>query len=107
MKKISGQKGIVRTIIMIVIALLILSYFGFNLRSIANSPTSKSNFGYVKEVIVNIWTKYLKGPVVYLWKEIFLDLIWNPALNNIKGSNSANDGLNQASSTQLQTLPAN
>ncbi len=83
MKKIPTNRGLIRTIILIVIALLILSYFGLNLRSIANSETGQDNFGYVKEVILNVWNKYLKRPAQYLWYDIFLKLIWNPAIDNL------------------------
>lgn len=62
------KSGFIRTIILIVIALLALSYFGFNLREIADSPTTKSNFGFVKEVIVKVWENYLKKPAAFVWE---------------------------------------
>jgi hypothetical protein len=82
-KKSDLNRGLVRTIILIVIALLILSYFGFNIRAIVNSPAGHENFTYVQELMVNVWNNYLKVPVTYLYRDIFLNLIWNPAIENL------------------------
>ena len=70
-------------VIFIIVILLILSYFGLNIRAIVNSPAGQENFSYVQEIMINVWNNYLKKPVMYLWKDIFLDLIWNPAINNL------------------------
>jgi hypothetical protein len=63
MKKIPGNQGFIRTILIIIIALLILSYFGLNIRTIVNSPAGSDNFSYVQEVMINVWDNYLKKPV--------------------------------------------
>ncbi len=83
MKYNTGNRGLVKTIILIVIALLILSYFGLNLRDIVNSPAGRDNFSYTQEVMINVWDNYLKRPVMYLWNDIFLELIWYPAIDNL------------------------
>lgn len=75
-------------IILIVIALLILGYFGINLRSVVNSPTTQDNFSYVWNNVVDVWNNYLKVPATYLWG-IFVNLIWSPAINNIQHINTA------------------
>jgi len=85
------NRGFIRTIIIIVIALLILSYFGLNIRAIVNSPAGHDNFTYVQEVMYNIWTNYLKGPVTYIW-HIFIDLIWNPAIENLTEMKNGGQG---------------
>lgn len=77
---ISSNKGLIRTIVVIVIALLILSYFGFNLRSLADSPNTQDNFHYAINLIIDVWNNYLEKPVKYIWNDIFLKLIWQPAL---------------------------
>lgn len=82
-KKREPSRGLIRTIILIVIALLVLSYFGLNIRSIVNSPAGQENFSYVQELMIKAWDGYLKKPVTYLWNDIFLDLIWNPAIENL------------------------
>ncbi|MEK7646539.1 MAG: hypothetical protein AAB381_02490 [Patescibacteria group bacterium] len=78
------QGGFIRTIILIVIALLIISYFGLNLRDLADEPTTQDNFHYALQLVSDIWNNYLEKPFMYVWKEIFLDLIWNPAIEALK-----------------------
>ncbi|MEY2664563.1 MAG: hypothetical protein RIT04_371 [Candidatus Parcubacteria bacterium] len=76
-----GQKGIVKIIIILVIALLVLSYYGFDLRKTVESPTTHSNFSYVTEFVSGVWNTFLKTPVMYVWNEIFLKYIWATALD--------------------------
>ncbi len=85
-KKIPENRGLVKMIVLIVIGLLILSYLGFNLRHLADSPTTKDNFSYVINLIVHIWDTYLKGPVVYVWNVIFIPYIWNPIFHHLQTS---------------------
>jgi hypothetical protein len=80
---IPTDKGLIQWIIIIIVALLILSYYGFNLRTLVQAPATQNNFGYVATTTVSVWDKYLKQPATYLWKDIFLDLIWDPAINNL------------------------
>ena len=87
--KIPTDGGLIKTIIIIVIALLIISYLGINLRSIVNSPTTQSNFSYVWNGIVYIWQTYLQAPATVVWN-FFLTYIWDPAIRNLE---------------HLQTLP--
>ena len=85
--KINKQRGIVRTVIIIIIALLVISYFGINLRQVATSPTAESNFSYVWGGIVYTWDNYLKTPVTEAY-DFFITYIWNPSLNDIQRINS-------------------
>ena len=82
-----SDRGLVKTIILVVIALLILSYFGFNLRTIVASETFQDNWSFVKNLIVDVWNDYLKAPVIYLW-DIFWRLIWNPAIDLLENAKS-------------------
>lgn len=70
----AGKKGLIKTIIVIVIALIVLGYFGFNVTDIINSPTVQSNLNSAWGLVMNIWTNYLAAPVTYvfgiLWRII-------------------------------------
>jgi cell division protein FtsB len=74
------NKGLIRTIVLVVIALLILSYFGFNLRNLVDSPNTQDNFNVAISFVIDVWNDYLKTPAMYLWNDIFLKLIWKPAI---------------------------
>ncbi|MFH1454946.1 MAG: hypothetical protein ABIF22_01355 [bacterium] len=70
----ASNKGLIKTIIIIVIALVILGYFGFNIKDIINSSTVQANLHTAWDFILMVWNNYLAGPVLYvtgiLWKLI-------------------------------------
>lgn len=80
----NSQRGIVKTVILIVIALLVLSYFGFDLKRAAENPQTRSNFSYVIGFATSTWNTYLARPATYLWNDVFIDLIWNTAIDNLE-----------------------
>ncbi|MFA6602076.1 MAG: hypothetical protein WCT02_04435 [Candidatus Paceibacterota bacterium] len=81
------NRGLIKTIVLIVVLLLILAYFGFNLRAIVSSQTFQDNWNFLKDLTVNVWSNYLSGPVGYFWNQIFLPYIWSPIIDNLsKGS---------------------
>ena len=84
MSQFSSKGGLVKLIILIVIGIIILSYFGFDLRSIIESPPSESNLGYVRGLLVSAWTNYLMQPVTYFWNNIFIDLLWRTFVSNFE-----------------------
>ncbi len=87
----------IKWIIIIVLGLIFLGYIGFDVRKAVEAPTTQSNLTYVKNIAVYVWNKYLEKPATYLWKEIFIKLIWTPSIkiltdkvqNNITGEMSA------------------
>ncbi len=81
--KINKQRGIVRTVILIIIALLVVSYFGINLRQLATSPTSESNFSYVWGSVTYVWDTYLKTPATEVY-DLFITYIWDPSIADIQ-----------------------
>ena len=83
--------GLIKTIVIIIVALLILSYFGFNLRNLANSPTTQDNFSYVWNAVSGVWNNYLKAPAIYVYN-IFIVYIWDPAINNLQNMKNNQPG---------------
>ena len=83
--RVTGKKGgIVKLLLIVIAVILILSYFGINLRQLVSAPTTQDNISYVATTSVSVWHKYLKAPVSYAWNKVFVNLIWNPALENMK-----------------------
>ncbi len=72
------KSGLIRTIVIIVIGILVLSYFGFNIRQIAESKTSRENFSYVQEKMIYVWDNFLETPATFVWERIIIDLGWEP-----------------------------
>jgi len=74
----------IKWIIIGIIGLIILGYLGFDIRKAVESPTTQSNLEYIGKAVKFVWTKYLSGPIKYLWNEVFLKLIWNKAMDMLK-----------------------
>ena len=73
-----GGVSLISTIIIIVIIIAILSWYGFDIKDFFTSPQAQKNFGYVWNFISDIWSNYLAGPVIKLWS-IIVQLIGNHA----------------------------
>ncbi len=62
---VKTQSGLIKFGVKLLIALLILSYFGFSLRDLADSDVTKDNFGFLGEIFTNyikpFWDTYLAG----------------------------------------------
>ena len=78
------NQGLVGLVVFLIFMILTASYFGISIKKIAESDTSKSNFGYVKEVIVNTWNSDLAKPASYLYNDIWLELSWRPFVDNLE-----------------------
>ena len=70
-------------IVIILVALILLAYFGLNLKSIVSGEIFQDNWNFLKSLTLDIWSKYLKGPVMYVWETIFIPYVWNPIIDNI------------------------
>jgi len=74
--KINYNRGLIRTIIIIVIALIILGYFGFDVQSIIQSDKVQGNLHYVWGIVVRIWDNYLAAPVIFVWDKVVIGVLW-------------------------------
>lgn len=62
-----NQEGFVKWIIIIIIALVILGFFGFDIKKAVEAPATQSNLNFAEQLTLNIWHNYLQGPVSYIW----------------------------------------
>lgn len=76
-------KGFIKDIIIIVIAVLLLNYFGFDVKEWLDKPEVKEQIFAVWDFIKNIWINYVKGPADYLWNTIIIGVVWEFILNII------------------------
>ncbi len=83
MKTIRNQKGFIKWIIIFIIFIMIMSYFGIDLRAIVESPASQGNLGYIWSLSSTVWNNYLKSPVLYFWNNIFINLLWNSFIDSL------------------------
>lgn len=78
----------IKYIVLGLIIILALSYFGYDLQSIVESPAAQKNLDYTWGGIAYVWNTYLAGPVKYFWNNIFINLLWNSFLHNLGKVNS-------------------
>jgi len=71
------KKGLIKTIVIIVIALIVLGYFGFNVEDIIKSEKVQANLSYVWGLIVKLWNNYLAAPIMYVWDKFIIGVVWN------------------------------
>ncbi len=84
-KSLKKQRGIVKYVFYILILVLILSYFGFNIKSFMNSDSVQNNLSYVWDWIINIWKHYLKP--IYDFISSWLGPYISDTLDGLKNHN--------------------
>jgi len=83
------QGGLIKMIIIIIIAIAILSWYGVDIKEFFNSPQVQKNFSYVWSFITDIWSNYIQEPASKLW-DIWLQYIWGPFMDMLKRGDHAN-----------------
>ena len=71
-----GNRGFIKAILLIVVALVVLGFFGYNLKDIVNSPDVKGNFAYVWDLLVKLWN-WILTLLSWVWDNIVIKLVWN------------------------------
>lgn len=79
-----ARGSILNTVLIVFGIILVISYFKFDLKGIVESEQTQRNLSYVTDTITGFWHKYLERPATYLWKDIFIKLIWEPAVENLE-----------------------
>jgi hypothetical protein len=69
------DQGFIKWIILIVIALIILGYYGFDVRRAIEAETTQNNLNWFKETCLWIWDHILRIPAMFLWEHVILPLI--------------------------------
>lgn len=73
--KKTNRGGLIRTVILFGIVLILLAYFGLNLRGIVASQTFQDNWQFVSGLAIDIWTKYLSVAVKFFWDRVITPLL--------------------------------
>jgi len=72
------EKGIIEIVVVIVLAIVMMSLFGVNLRAVIESETLQENFAYVKNFVAPVWDGYMVPALTFLWTNIFLPYMVAP-----------------------------
>ncbi|MBI5133788.1 MAG: hypothetical protein HZA81_00130 [Candidatus Taylorbacteria bacterium] len=73
----------IKYIVLALIVIIVLSFFGYDLRAIIEAPVTQNNLGYAWGGVTYVWDNYLKNPVNYFWNNIFIGLLWQAFTNNL------------------------
>ncbi len=87
--KYNQKGGFIKLIIVIVIALIVLGYFGFNVSEILQSPSVSNNLNYAWGLAVTVWQKFLMVPAKYVWNKIVVGMFWNTFTSMIDKAQTA------------------
>lgn len=66
------------------IAIIVLSFFGYDLKAIIESPLAQKNLNYTKNGVEYVWDRFLKDPLTYLYKNIFVGVLWKAFIHNLQ-----------------------
>jgi hypothetical protein len=77
------QGGLIKLIIIVVIAILVLSWFGVDIKEFITSESVQKNLSYVWTLITDTWTNYLATPAHKVWV-IWVQYIWDPFMEMLK-----------------------
>jgi hypothetical protein len=69
--------GFIKAIVIIVVALIVLGYFGYNLQDIVKSPTVQGNLNYAWGLVRAVWNNYLAVPFDFIWNRIIIGIGWH------------------------------
>jgi hypothetical protein len=64
------QQGLIKIIVIIVIAVLILSFLGIDIKQAIESPTTKHNFSYITQAILWVWNSIIL-PIIHTLQALF------------------------------------
>jgi hypothetical protein len=71
-----NDRGFIKIILIIVIGLVLLGYFGVNIRDVLASPVVKDNLAYAWDFALRVWDDYLQIPAHWIWEHI-VKLMWD------------------------------
>lgn len=80
----TNSKGFIKLILLVIVGLIVLGYFGLNIKDILASPIVKENLAYVWELVKHVWNTWLAAPAHWIWEHI-LKFLWELFLNGLNG----------------------
>jgi len=98
-----SNRGLIKLLILILIALIVLGYYGISVRNAVQNPTTQDNISYIWTGTVAVWNDYLKAPATFLWN-IFVNDIWTPAINNLENIKNGQMPIQNTTGNQLPII---
>lgn len=76
------NKGLIGILVIIVLAIITLSYFNVDLEKVANEPDVQKNIEYISNQTTTFWKTNLEKPFHEFWTTIVVKELWNAVIKN-------------------------
>jgi len=84
-----SQNGFIKAIVLIIIAISILIYFGLDVKGWISSPNVQAVISKIGTWVSWLWLNIIKEPALWIWNEIIIGILWEKVgvivLEKIKG----------------------
>ena len=82
-QRISEKKGLIKTLILIVIGVIFLSIVGFDIRTAVEDEQTQANFSYLTTIGMDLYNRYLADIGSGLWRifQPFLSVVYDTLIN--------------------------
>ncbi len=81
--KQSRSSGLIGIIVIIILAIITLSYFNIDLKTVVEKPETQKNLTYAAEQSASLWNTHLKEPVTSVWKAI-TGVVWKTFVESMQ-----------------------
>lgn len=77
--KYNQGASLIKIILIIVLLIVFISLLGWDIQTdVVENEQVQTNFSFVIDWINTLWDNYLASPILYLWNDIFIELLWQP-----------------------------
>lgn len=83
--EIEQNKGFIRAVLIIILALVVLSYFGFDGEEVIKSERVQDALNATGRFLSIVWHDFIVRPVLWIWNEVFIDIAWEKIIEPIVG----------------------
>lgn len=84
--------GLIKFILTIVIIVVFISLLGFDLeQDVVMNPAVQTNFSFVVSWLSSIWDNHLASPLLYVWNDVIIEMLWEPFIEGFLSGNFINE----------------
>lgn len=77
----TANQGFIKLIILLLMAVIVLGFFGISLKAVFTKETVRGNLEFVWQAVRYVWDNYLAGLAKWAW-DIFYNLLWRSFVEN-------------------------
>ncbi|MDP2593205.1 MAG: hypothetical protein Q8P52_00950 [bacterium] len=82
------QRGFIKTVIIVIVAIAALAYFGFDISDFLHSEKFRHAIAVTYNTLKLIWNDFIVRPALWVWYKIIVGFVWEdvivPVLQKIR-----------------------